>query len=82
MSSFKKSVAENLFIEIDNAMRMADWVYDSGEEQADRYAYWIQRKHLFVDFAIKQFNMSIPEAVSAPIKAEMVVERLKLVTGD
>lgn len=82
MSSFKKSVAENLFIEIDNAVRMANWVYDSGEEQADRFAYWIQRKYLFVDFAIKQFNMSIPEEVPALVRAEMVMERLKLVTGD
>ena len=82
MSSFRKSVAENLLIEIENATSTANWVFNQGEEQAERYAYWIHKKHLFVDFAIKQFDLRIPEEMSAPRRAEMVLKHLKIIMGE
>ncbi len=82
MSSFRKSVAENLLIEIENATSTANWLFNQGEEQVERYAYCIHEKRLFVDFAIKQFNLHVPQEMSAPRRAEMVLKHLKIIMGE
>ena len=78
---FKRAAAENLHREISTSNMMADRAYEAENERecgGDMFRYWVQRKYMFMDFAIKTFDFAVPEELSSPDQARFVLELLEL----
>jgi hypothetical protein len=78
---FKRATAENLHREISTSSIMADRAYEPGGEETsggELFRYWVQRKYMFMDFAIKTFDFAVPAEISSPNQAKFVLDLLEL----